>query len=139
MSQDNDALERHRVVYEPPELITGFPTGTLTVEAARIIWKFVDESCAQTDRFYWISDISGLGRYAAGDLEEHATRAMRKLAGLAIVGGNFSQRTMMTVLIRAARLLGRVHKDSQVEFFPDETTARVWIDSLRKKHAETSR
>lgn len=138
MSHDQDVLEQHRVAFEPPDLITSFPTGTLTLEATRIVWQFVDASSAQTDRFYWLSDISRLERYAAGDHGVLVRKVMAKLVGAAIVGGNFQQRTIMSVLFRAGRLLGITRTDACVEFFENESSARAWVDSLRKKQAATS-
>ena len=117
MSHDQDVLEQHRVAFEPPDLITSFPTGTLTLEATRIVWQFVDASCAQTDHFYWLSDISRLERYAGGDHGVLVRKVMAKLVGVAIVGGNFQQRTIMSVLFRAGRLLGITRTDACVEFF----------------------
>lgn len=139
MVQEHEVLQQHRVAFEPPDLVTGAPKGTLTVEAAHIIWEFVDRSCAHVDRFYWMSDISGLDRYATGEQGPVVWKVMAKLAGVAFIGGNFGQRTIMTVLFRAARALGAARKDAAVEFFRDEASARAWIDSLRKNHAELSR
>lgn len=139
MSHDNDALERHRLAFEPPDVVTSSPTGTLSVDDARIVWQFVDKACAQTDRFYWLSNISRLERYATADQGLIVKSVMTKLVGVAIVGGSFQQRTIMSLMFRAARLLGALRADVEVEFFRDESSARVWVDSLRKKRAASSR
>lgn len=139
MSHDQDVLERHRVAFEPPDLVRSNPTGTLTLHDGRIVWEFVDNACAQTDRFYWLSDISHIERYATGNHGVLFQKVMAKLVGMAIVGGNFQQRTLISVVFRAGRLLGATRADTKIEFFRDESSARAWIESLRKKHTAHSR
>ena len=145
MGDDRDALERHRVAFELPDLITSFPTGTLTLDDERIVWEFVADACAQTDRFYWLSDISRIERYATGSIDLYTNtdqgvlvqKVLNKLVGIAIVGGNFQQRTIMSVVFRAGRLLGAMRPTMEVKFFRDESSARAWIGSLREKPAVT--
>lgn len=139
MSDDKDALERHGVAFEPPDVVTSAPKGILTLDDARVVWQFAGEACAQTERIYWLSDISRLERYAPGDPGETARKVMAKLFAVAIIGGNFQQRTFIAVIFRAGRLLGSSRVDAEYEFFRDESSARAWIDSLRKKHAAQSR
>jgi hypothetical protein len=137
MSQNDDALKRHRVVFEPPDILTSAPIGTLGLDDAQAIWQFADASCAQTDRIYWLSDISRLDRYAPGDPGGPAKKVLNKMAATAVIGGNFQQRTLITVILRAARLLGLLRADAVFEFFQDESSARAWVDSLKNRNSKT--
>jgi len=139
MNHDQGVLKQHGVAFEPPDVMVSFPTGILTRDDARIVWEFAAEACANTARFYWLSNISNLERYAPGDQGIAVRNVMTKLVGLAVIGGNFQQRTTVSVIFRAARLLGATRKDAKLEFFDDNDAARAWVDSLREKHAETLR
>lgn len=133
MNHDHDPLKKHRLVFEPPDLVISGATGVLTPEDAHVIWHFVDESLSQSEHGYWLSHLSALERYPGGDPGGQARKVLEKMSGIAFVGGNFQQRTIMQVLLRAARVLGATRKDMQMAFFADERAAREWLDHLRKK------
>jgi hypothetical protein len=59
------------------------------------------------------------------------------MAATAVIGGNFQQRTLITVILRAARLLGLLRADAVFEFFQDESSARAWVDSLKNRNSKT--
>jgi hypothetical protein len=135
----DQAITRHRVIFEPPDLIVSAPQKSLTTEEAAIIWKFVYSSTANVERFYWISDISKLERSPPGMRTPDVMGSLSKLHGLACIKGGFAQRTIMTVASRASKLLGFRLMGSEVAFFDDEPAARVWIDSLRQKAKSQSK
>ena len=132
-------LARHRVVLEQPDLITSKPNKVLTPEENEVIWAYVLEVTAGVGRFYWISDISDLERLSPTGRTQAAADVLHKLHGLACIGGSFAQRTIMTVGVRAAKLLGFNIGASHVAFFENDASARVWVNSLRDEARSQSK
>lgn len=130
---NSDPMTRHQVVFEPPDLILSAPQTTLTVEDAMTIWNFINEATTSVERFYWIANISSIERAPPGVRSPEMLRGLSKLHGLACIKGSFTQRTIMMIASRAARLLGLRLIESEVAFFDDEAEARVWIESLRRQ------
>ncbi len=127
------ALTRHNVRFEPPDLIVSAADTEMTLDESVAIWKFIADATANVECYYWISDISRFDRSPPTPRNDEVLRTLSRAHGFAFIHGGFAQRTIMTVALRAARLLGYVHQDCQVEFFNDEATARTWVDSLREK------
>lgn len=133
-----EILARHFITFQPPDLIVSAPQKQVTSDEAAVIWQFVNDSTANVERFYWIADISNLERAPAGTPQRDQMRSLLRLHGLACVKGSFAQRTIMNVAARASRLLGYSDRDGHIGFFDDETSARAWVDSLRKEAKQSS-
>lgn len=127
------ALIRHNVRFEPPDLIVSSADTKMTLEEATAIWKFIADSTINVERYYWVADISKFDRAPPIARTDDVMRTLSRLHGLACFHGNFAQRTIFTVALRAARLLGRMSTDSELAFFNDEATARAWVESMREK------
>lgn len=127
------ALTRHNVRFEPPDLIVSEADTMITLDESTAIWKFIADSTMNVERYYWVADISKFDRAPPIARTDDVMHTLSRLHGLACLHGNFTQRTIFTVALRAARLLGRMSKDSELAFFDDEATARAWVESMREK------
>jgi len=80
---------------------------------------------------FWMVDVSEIGRVlpAANRVDSPAL----ELRGLLIVGASFHQRVLVTLGVTAHRLLFRRLLSLPIEFFPNETAARAWIECERTK------
>ncbi len=126
-------MARHRVVFEPPDLLLSKPDKIITHEDNEVIWKFILSATANVERFYWIANISELERLPPATKTANAASVIAKLHGLACVQGSFAQRTIIGISARAAKLLGYRRAESDVGFFDNESEARAWIESLRRQ------
>lgn len=133
------ALIRHNVRFEPPDLIVSAADAKMTLEEASAIWRFIADSTINVERYYWISDISRFDRAPPTPRTDEVFRTLSRAHGFAFIHGGFAQQTMMTLAIRAGRLLGYMAKDNEVKFFDDEATARAWVESMREKAKRQAR
>lgn len=126
-----DAAARHFIRFEPPDLILSRPEGELPPEEARVAWDIVRKETSALEAFYWIVDISRLRRYSRETMRTMPEDMVQKIRAYAVVGGSFQQRIILSVGIRAGRLLFPWARSLRFEFFPDEPSARAWIDGDR--------
>jgi hypothetical protein len=83
---------------------------------------------------YVVYDLTHLKRIAEG-ARKRTTKVERPypFGGLAIVGANFSTRTLVDMILRAARLFKPEFVAFPHEFFVSVDAANSWFDELRNK------
>jgi len=130
-TDDKADIGRHLLRFEPPDLVISAPVGALSLAEANEVWAFLVRKTKGLTTFYWIADISKMVRFSNGSTQSTPKELVPKLRAFAIVGGTFRQRTMVSLVLRASRLLGNWSSDFRAEFFADEPSARTWIEGLR--------
>ncbi|MDI1481527.1 hypothetical protein [Polyangium sp. y55x31] len=128
-------LGRHPIRFEPPDIVICQPIGAVTVDDLRAGMAYIDKTSKQIGRgVYYLADLSKLTRYAPSMVVENFKNfPMSSLRGSAMFGANLYHRAVVDMILRAVRLLKLEVGRIPIESFPDETSARAWIDELRRK------
>ncbi len=122
----------HRVEIEGDLLITRI-VGDYTLEDIRSYYELAREMSQKGD-VYSIGDMT-----RAGTITPEARRySVENGNGLRMIysasfGLNPAMRVLMTMLLRAAQLLGRSRPGTQVEFFATEAEARAAVARIRAR------
>ncbi|MDI1481526.1 STAS/SEC14 domain-containing protein [Polyangium sp. y55x31] len=125
----------HPIRFEPPDIVFCRPTGYISAAEVRGVLDFNATIAKQLGRgIFYLGDSSGITGYSiASSLEIFSSRSTQHLRGSAIFGANFKQQAQNSAVLRAARLLGLPMMQLPIGTFPDEASARAWIDELRRK------
>ncbi|MDC3959357.1 hypothetical protein KEG38_36220 [Polyangium jinanense] len=125
----------HLIRFEPPDIVFCRPIGRISAADVRGVLDFNATIAKQIGRgTFYLGDSSRITGYSiASSLQLFQSSPMEYLRGTAIFGANFHQRTQNSAVLRAIRLLGQPMSRLPIETFPDEASARAWIDELRRK------
>ncbi|TKD12320.1 STAS/SEC14 domain-containing protein [Polyangium fumosum] len=125
----------HLIRFEPPDIVLCRPLGYISAADARGMLDFCEKSAAELgSRIFYLGDSSRITGYAIStSLQIFNSRPTEYMRGTAIFGENFQQRVQNSAVLRAARRLGLPMARLPIETFPDEASARAWIDELRRK------
>ncbi|HVK68214.1 MAG TPA: hypothetical protein VM694_27335 [Polyangium sp.] len=134
-SDDWSYIGAHPIRFEPPDLVLCRPVGYLSAADVRGVLDFSEKSATQLgSRIFYLGDSARITGYAIStSLQIFNARPTQYLRGTAIFGENFQQRMQNSAVLRAARRLGLPMTRIPIETFPDETSARAWIDEIRCK------
>ncbi|MDI1432581.1 STAS/SEC14 domain-containing protein [Polyangium sorediatum] len=130
-----EALGPHPIRFDPPDIVLCRPTGVVTVDDVRAGIAYMEKASRQIGRgVYYIADLTRLTRYAPS-VAVQGFKGFRAgtLRASAMFGADLYQRAVAGMILRATRLLGLEIGRIPVESFPDEASARAWIDELRRK------
>lgn len=103
----------------------------VSLENAQQIFAFADEIIEQHGRFGCLMDMRKMG-HISPEARHFVGRwpGFSGCYGLAMVGGSFASRTLITLLIRAIGIFSK-HSPS-FSFFKTEEEARTWLLEQRK-------
>ncbi|MDC0741527.1 STAS/SEC14 domain-containing protein [Polyangium mundeleinium] len=134
-SDDWSYIGAHPIRFEPPDIVLCRPNGYLSGADVRGVLDFSEKRAAQLGRsIFYLGDSSRITGYAIStSLQIFNSRPTQYMRGTAIFGANFQQRMQNSAVLRAARRLGLPMMRLPIETFPDEASARAWIDELRRQ------
>ncbi|MDC0741526.1 STAS/SEC14 domain-containing protein [Polyangium mundeleinium] len=130
-----DSLGPHPIRFEPPDLVLCRPTGVVTADDVRAGLAYLEKASKQVGHgVYYIADLTKLTNYAPSmAVQGFKSFQAGTLRASAMFGANLYQRAVFDMILRATRLLGLEIGRIPIESFPDEASARAWIDELRRK------
>lgn len=122
----------HRMRFDPPDLVHIVWKGAVTGEHTKRVLELVD--ALEAPKLFILVDISESGIPSPRDRQVMSeARIYERLAGMAIVGAGYSVRTVMAMLLRAARLLTK--QSVNAAFFRTEAEGRAWLAAERARLA----
>lgn len=124
---------RHEFWYEGDLLGVRF-RGPITQEAVEALRDAVNAVADEHPRSYLIADLhecTGIDPEARKFMAEWSREPDRGLVGTAVYGTGFMLRTLVTLTIKAIKLLGKSR--SELLFFKDEAEARDWVRGERAR------
>jgi hypothetical protein len=117
--------------FEPPDTCFVTYVGDLDADVVSRMNAALTEVAGGRDPLYLLVDLSHAGRvsefgrrYGAGGMLALNPRAT------AVFGADFHLRVVVTMIMRATRLL-RFDLNGPVHFFKRENEARTWLDEMR--------
>ena len=128
----------HFIRFEAPDLIHTRASGTLTGPEAVETWKLAQQWSKDTDDLYWIADISQFEHYSGAAVKAariHGQEPGKKMRCVVCVGGNYRQRTAISILIKVLGLLPIATNIPEFVFVDSVDEARLIIDQLRQRRA----
>lgn len=128
------ASGRHEFWYEGDLLGVRF-RGPITREAVEALRDAVNAVTAEHPRSFLIADLhecTGIDPEARKYMAVWSNEPDRGLVGTAVFGTGFMLRTLVTLTIKAIKMLGQARTD--LLFFKDEAEAREWVRSERARH-----
>jgi len=131
--------EGQRYWFEPPDTFFSRTRGKATGEGVQELYDALQDRIDEVGPVYWIVDVRKLG---------HIDQKARRIGGakgkpyrggdvlaLVIVGASFHQRILITLAIKANRLLRRDQSPLPVSFFATDAEARAHVAELRERRA----
>ncbi|MDC0667826.1 hypothetical protein [Nannocystis radixulma] len=105
--------------------------GLFDLEVATAVHELLAQLHHELGRSYVLCDLTQFtGIPADARRQVGEWNKTHKVSGGAIYGANFAMRTLATLVLQAVRLVGN---KVDIEFVPDEATARRWIEAHRAK------
>lgn len=117
----------HEFSYEGDLLLVRF-RGTITQEAVEALRDAVNAVTDENPRSYLLADLhecTGIDPEARRFMAIWSRDPDRGLVGTAVYGTGFMLRTLVTLTIKAIKLLGKSR--TELLFFKDEAEARAWV------------
>jgi hypothetical protein len=126
------ALGAHLYRFESPDLFMTRVLGDVSRQDVEATYDTMRRCTQAVDRFFWIADVSRLGRLLPEARKYTDPTGMEgMLFGIAVVGATFQQQVLVTLGSKASTLLRRM-TPVPMAFCKSEVEARAWIDSRRK-------
>jgi hypothetical protein len=122
----------HTFRFEPPELYLATLTGDVELPDMTEMLNAVSQFGEGKRRIFGIVDVSRVGSVSL-PARKASTQIPRNILGLAILGGSFRLRLIISLLNKANSLLRR-EAPGLLAFFGTEAEARAWIDDYRANH-----
>jgi hypothetical protein len=106
--------------------------GPLSLEVTRPLLEYLNQVRRESGHCFVLADVSQLTELPP-ETRRHVSEwhKTHTLDGLVVSGGSFATRALVTLMHNAMRLLGK--RDLDLEFAPDEASARRWLDAHRSR------
>jgi hypothetical protein len=123
----------HVIRFEPPDLFWIAADGDVSEQDMNAITAHLLEASAGMSNVLVLADLSRIGDIER-DGRKRAHRAKRPdYRAVALYGANFAARIAITLVLGAARLLGKWNAQSPARFFATEAQARAWLSERRRE------
>jgi hypothetical protein len=125
----------HECRFVPPDQVHFILRGEFTETHAGPYLDFIFSHGEQAGgRLYCVYDLTSFTRITAGG-RERVVRVDRPypFGALAVIGANFSSRTLAGMILSAGRLLAPKHFGFPHKFVVTMADAAAWFDELRKE------
>ncbi|MDI1447345.1 STAS/SEC14 domain-containing protein [Polyangium sp. 6x1] len=131
---DWESFGEHEYRFEAPDIVHIRNVGDVVLEDMRRMFDLIREGVAEAGGpVFWLAGIARMGHVHA-DARKLAIESdtARNLQGTAIYGGNFHQRAISNLAIKAARLLRPARASTPFRFIATEADARAYIEAIRR-------
>ncbi|UQA56498.1 hypothetical protein [Polyangium aurulentum] len=123
---------KHLGRFEPPDIYHSLVRGDIDApEVIRTHERLLQYTRDAGVPLFWMVDVSEIGRVLPA--ASRVDNPELDLRALLIVGASFRQRVLVTLGVKAHRLLFRRLLSLPIEFFPNEAAARAWLECERTK------
>ncbi|MDI1481781.1 STAS/SEC14 domain-containing protein [Polyangium sp. y55x31] len=131
---DWETFGEHVVRFEAPDIVHIRNVGDIALEDMQRMFEAILGGVAQAGgRVFWLADITRMGHVRAEArklaIESDITK---NLLGTAIYGGNFQQRAISNLAIKAARVLNPKSVATPFKFLATEAEARAYVEAIRR-------
>lgn len=122
------SIDSHWLEFEPPDLAHIIWNGSISADHAQRMVELLTE--ITRPKFCVLLDLTNAG---IPSLRERAVMQKSKIherfTATAVISTNYTKRTVMSMLVRAAKRLDVVA--GEVAFFENEEAARAWLATMR--------
>ncbi|MDI3287622.1 hypothetical protein [Polyangium sp. 15x6] len=131
---DWEAFGEHVYRFEAPDIVHIRNVGDVAVEDMRRMFELIQTGVAHVGGpVFWLAGIARMGHvHAEARKLAIESDTARNLQGTAIYGGNFQQRAISNLAIKAARLLRPARASTPFKFIATESEARAYIEAIRR-------
>ncbi|MDC0739967.1 STAS/SEC14 domain-containing protein [Polyangium mundeleinium] len=134
LSEDWSSLGAHRYRFEAPDLFIVRVVGDVSLSDTQTMFERIEDLSEKAGRpIFWLSDISGLGQVTPAarkfPLKLDPTRWLRATV---VFGGNFHQRLVANLVMKAIPLLRPSRQMRPLSFFTTEAEARAYVEEERR-------
>lgn len=129
-----EAFGEHAYRFESPDIVHIRNVGDISRGDMQCMFETILGGVAQAGgRVFWLADITRMGHVCPEArklaIESDVTKNLR---GTAIYGGNFQQRAISNLAIKAARVLNPKQIATPFKFLATEAEARAYIEAIRR-------
>ncbi|MDI1433915.1 STAS/SEC14 domain-containing protein [Polyangium sorediatum] len=128
-----EGFGEHVYRFEAPDVVHIRNVGDVALEDMQRMFELIRAARAQVGGLvFWLSDITQMGHVRA-EARKLAIESdtNKNLRGTAIYGGNFKQRAIANLAIKAARVLRPSRVLTPFKFVATEAEARAYIEAIR--------
>lgn len=118
-----------------PRYIRSWSRGELQEDETLAFMEVITERFMGEPYFLWEVDVvefTGMVAEARRAVADHLRRLPDR--AIAVVGGKFSQKILVKLVLTAVAMLDRSQRNNQVQFFSDSDSARRWLEEYAKNH-----
>lgn len=113
------------------DIILSRAVGDVVLAEALIIMEIIRSFPAPEKGFFYISNISQLGRQMRDATEATENFPKERFRMLLVVGAAFRHRVALDVMIRVSRFFGRSFVETRMEHFSTEEEALAYCNNAR--------
>jgi len=118
-----------------PRYVRSKSVGELQDDETVAFLDAVEEQIKSEPYFIWEMNVADLTGLTAATRRTMADRLQRLPdRAIAIVGAQFTQRTLVKLVLTAVALLDKSQRNNKKAFFPDSASAEVWLKDYASSH-----
>jgi len=138
LEPDRDGFYRvgaHSLRKVGDDVILSRAVGDVVLAEALVIMEIIRSFPAPEKGFFYISNVSQLGRQMRDATEATESFPREKFRMLLVVGAAFRHRVALDVMMRVSRFFGRSFLETPIEHFTTEEEALAYCDKARRGEA----